>query len=288
MKLQTPVDFPRSRVEVRPEDKTLVLGSCFADAVGSRMAAARFSVTVNPFGTLYNPASIAGALERLSSGRLFSASECVEMGAGAGLVCSFSHHTRFARPTAREFLEVANASLEEASAFWAECNKVLITLGTSFCFVHDGSVVANCLKRPAAEFERKALSPAEVFATLKAIVISAPGREFIFSVSPVRHLGFGAHGNAISKSTLLLAVQALLEDPTVGSRCEYFPAYEIVMDELRDYRFYAEDMVHPSAQTESYIWERFLGFAVPAGCHAAVAQAEKEHRASLHRPNLHK
>ncbi|MBR5700713.1 MAG: GSCFA domain-containing protein, partial [Bacteroidales bacterium] len=136
MKLQTPVSFAPSRIPVTPNDRVLVIGSCFADQVGARMQHAGFDACLNPFGTLYNPLSVAAALSRLCDGRPFTGSECVEMGAGAGLVCSFSHHTSFARETEVEFLSHANDSLEEASAFWQDCNKVLVTLGTIFCWLH--------------------------------------------------------------------------------------------------------------------------------------------------------
>ena len=286
MKLQTPVSFEPSRIPVTPDDRVLVIGSCFADQVGARMQHAGFDACLNPFGTLYNPLSVAAALSRLCDGRPFTGSECVEMGAGAGLVCSFSHHTSFARETEAEFLSHANDALEEASAFWQDCNKVLVTLGTIFCWLHDGAVVANCLKRPAAEFERVEMTLEQVIAVLRGIVLSSPGKEFIFTVSPIRHLSDGAHLNQLSKSTLLLAVDALMRDPVVGQRCEYFPAYEIVMDELRDYRFYAEDMTHPTAQAADYIWERFLDFAVPAEDRPRIAEAERAWKASQHR-SLH-
>ena len=284
MKLQTPVSFPASRIPVTPEDRVMVIGSCFADQIGARMAHAGFQACVNPFGTLYNPISVANALSRLSEGRHFTESECVEMGAGAELICSFSHHTSFARPTEEAFLETANEALEDAAAFWQDCNKVILTLGTVFCYVHDGAVVANCLKRPAAEFEKLEMSLEQVTAFLRSIVISNPGKEFIFTVSPIRHLADGAHLNQLSKSTLLLAVDALQRDSMIGQRCEYFPAYEIVLDELRDYRFYAEDMTHPTAQAAGYIWERFLDFAVPGEYRSRIAEAEKAWRASQHRP----
>ena len=284
MKLQTTVSFPPSRIGIRPDDRILVLGSCFADQVGVRMLQAGFQACVNPFGTLYNPFSLASALSRLCDGRPFTESECVEMGAGADLVCSFSHHTSFARPTQEEFLDHANRSLEEAADFWRDCNKAVLTLGTVFCWLHDGAVAANCLKRPASEFERVEMNLEQVTAVLRGIVLSSPGKEFIFTVSPVRHLGDGAHLNQLSKSTLLLAVDALLRDPAVGQRCEYFPAYEIMMDELRDYRFYAEDMTHPTAQAADYIWERFVEFAVPAEDKARIAAAEKAWKAARHRP----
>jgi hypothetical protein len=138
------------------------------------MVHAGFQACVNPFGTLYNPISVANALSRLSEGRHFTESECVEMGARAGLICSYSHHTSFARTTAEAFLETANEALEDAAAFWQDCNKVLLTLGTIFCYVHDGAVVANCLKRPAAEFEKLEMSLEQVTAVLRSIVINNP------------------------------------------------------------------------------------------------------------------
>ena len=284
MKLQTPVSFAPSRIPVTPDDRVLVIGSCFADQVGSRLQHAGFDACVNPFGTLYNPLSVAASLSRLCDGRPFTESECVEMGAGAGLVCSFSHHTSFARGTAEEFLSHANDALEEAATFWRDCNKVLVTLGTIFCWLHGGAVVANCLKRPAADFERVEMTLEQVIAVLRSIVMSSPGKEFIFTVSPIRHLSDGAHLNQLSKSTLLLAADALMRDPVVGQRCDYFPAYEIVMDELRDYRFYAEDMTHPTGLAADYIWERFLDFAVPAPERSRVAEAEKSWKAAQHRP----
>ena len=186
--------------------------------------------------------------------------------------------------TAEAFLEGANQALEDAALFWQGCNKVLVTLGTIFCWLHDGAVVANCLKRPASEFERAEMTLAQVTAVLRSIVVSSPGKEFIFTVSPVRHLGDGAHLNQLSKSTLLLAVDALTQDPVVGQRCAYFPAYEIMMDELRDYRFYAEDMTHPTAQAVDYIWERFLDFAVSPEDRPRIAEAEKAWRSAQHRP----
>ena len=284
MKLQTSVTFPASRIPLAPDDRVMIVGSCFADQVGAKLLHAGWDACVNPFGTLYNPYSIAAALSRLCDGRPFTESDCVEMGAGAGLICSFSHHTSFARPTAEAFLEGANRALEDAALFWQGCNKVLVTLGTIFCWLHDGAVVANCLKRPASEFERAEMTLAQVTAILRSIVVSSPGKEFIFTVSPVRHLGDGAHLNQLSKSTLLLAVDALTQDPVVSQRCAYFPAYEIMMDELRDYRFYAEDMTHPTAQAVDYIWERFLDFAVSPEDRPRIAEAEKAWRSAQHRP----
>ena len=279
MKLFTRVEPGTSTVEISYNDNVFVLGNCFADSVGMRLLNSGFSVCVNPFGTLYNPLSIAKAIERLDSGRPFSKEECVRMGAGADLVCSFSHHTSFACADEADFLAGANASLQDAALRWKTCNKVIISLGTVWCYFHNGEVVSNCLKRPQAEFERKALSLAQTSAALSGIIESNPGKEFIFTVSPIRHLADGAHANQLSKSTLLLAVQDVL-----GPGREYFPAYEILMDELRDYRFYAEDLSHPSHVAEEYIWENFISFAVPEDQRARIAENLKAWKRTQHRP----
>lgn len=282
MKLQTPVTFQPSRIGISLSDTVVVLGSCFADSIGQRMKDSGFNVCVNPFGTLYNPVSITNAAARLASGVPFSERDCVEMGAGAGLICSFNHHTSFARPDAARFLLSANAALEEASAFWKKAGKVIITLGTAFCYrnIASGEVVANCLKRPAAEFSREMLDVRTVSMLLESMMRRYPDKQFILTVSPIRHIADGAHANQLSKSTLLLAVDSMSKCASV----EYFPAFEIMMDELRDYRFYAEDMLHPTSQSADYIWERFCDFAVPGSERETLKKNIKAWRQSQHRP----
>lgn len=278
IKLSTPVLTAPLPMQLSLDDRIMVLGSCFADSMGSRLAAAGFNVCVNPFGTLYNPVSICNSVARLTSGQPFTAADCVEMGAGAGLVCSWSHHTSFARPTAEEFLQHANDSLAKASEFWKSANKVLITLGTAMVWklVSSGDVVSNCLKRPAAEFSHEMLGVQQVGMLLQMLVANNPDKEFIFTVSPIRHLGDGAHANTLSKATLHLALGRL---PVC-----YFPAYEILLDELRDYRYFAEDLVHPSKLAEDIIWERFVAAAVVPGDRSKIALNEKAARHSAHRP----
>ena len=276
MKLSTPVTLEPAPVSVSYGDRILVLGSCFADEIGCRLSGAGFRSLSNPFGTLYNPVSIGNALARLSSGVPFTEEDVVEMGAGAGKMCSFWHHTSFARDTVEEFLEDANKSLEEAAAFWKECNKVVVTLGTAWAFRRNdtGETVANCLKRPAAEFTRYRLTVAQTAAILNGFVQRNAGKEFIFTVSPIRHLSDGAHGNQLSKSTLLLATEGL----------PYFPAYEIMMDELRDYRWWAEDMVHPTQQAAAYLCDRFMEWALPVREWDLYESRMKDWRRSRHRP----
>lgn len=316
IKLQTPVTDEKCKVGISYRDKILMLGSCFSDSIGKHLADYGFDVMVNPFGTLYNPISILRAIERLSgrmatdpgteasgSYGLFTEEDCVRIGAGDQRWCSFSHHTSFARADKEEFLENANATLQEARDFFASCDKIIITLGTSWCFRHIGTghIVSNCLKHPAAEFVRERLSASEVTEALRQIAdlcgIFSPAvdikpKQIIFTVSPIRHFKDGAHGNQISKSALLLGIDDFLCSLPVDLSmnphysADYFPSYEIVMDELRDYRFYAEDMCHPSSQTVGYIRDRFLSWALPPSEKPLLEENIRAFKASSHRKSL--
>lgn len=289
LKLQTAVDCPKGRIGISYSDSILVIGSCFADSIGQKMSEAGFDVCVNPFGTLYNPVSICNTIRRLESGIPFTESDCEPMGAGAGLFCSFSHHTSFARKTKEEFTANANECLAKAHDFYKRCNKVIVTLGTSWCYKYNetGEIVSNCLKRNASEFTRERL-PLEITTRLLSRLVAREneagdglGRQFIFTVSPIRHMADTAHGNQLSKSLLLLAEDSVCN--AFPHRAEYFPSYEIVLDELRDYRFYAEDMIHPSSQTVNYIWERFTDAMLPDDERQRLAENERLFRRSQHR-----
>lgn len=244
-------------------DKVMLLGSCFADEIGQKMLAEGFNAMINPFGPLYNPASIAASVARLDSGKPFTAEECVPMGAGAGKICSFSHYTKFARETAEKFLENANKSLAQASDFWHSCNKVIITLGTAFVWEHkDFGIVSNCLKRDNKEFKHYRLSVEQCADLLYSILGKHPDKEFIFTVSPIRHMSLGAHENTLSKATLHLAIEQAMskvsgKEQANNPKVSYFPTWEIMMDELRDYSFYAEDKMHPGENAVDIIWEQF-------------------------------
>ena len=313
IRLQTPVTDVKCRVPVSYRDRILMLGSCFSDNVGQKLSDYGFDVCINPFGTLYNPASISQSVERLVSGTHFTEEECVWMGSGAGRICSFWHHTSFARNDIAEFLENANRRLDEACSFFRDCSKIIITLGTAWCFRYTGwkapgsedcaagggctdippagyigRIVSNCLKRDAREFSRERMTLETAYRLLEDIVKMCKAesttdfreKQIIFTVSPIRHLADGAHGNQLSKSTLLMAADMIIEK-TVST--DYFPAYEIMMDELRDYRFYAEDMVHPSLQAVDYISERFLDWALPASERTILEENIRRYRQSRHR-----
>ena len=292
LRLQTPVTDERCRTGISYSDKIMMLGSCFSENIGVQLKNFGFDVCVNPFGVLYNPVSILNSVERMLLNKQFSLEDCVQIGAGDTRFCSFSHHTSFAREDAEAFITEANAALEKAAEDFRKCNKVIITLGTSWCFRHleRDFIVSNCLKRPAAEFRRERLRVQETSAALQRIIdlcadraAEDPGfvsKEFIFTVSPIRHFKDGAHGNQISKSTLLLGIEEVVAN--AENSADYFPAYEIVMDELRDYRFYAEDMCHPSSQAVDYIRERFLTWALPTEEHQKLEENIRRFRQSQH------
>lgn len=257
LKLQTPVSDAACSVGISYSDKIMMIGSCFTDNIGLLLKNYGFDVCINPFGTLYNPASVGKSIKRLLNGEEFTIGDCMEIGAGDTRICSFHHHTSFARNSMEEFLANANMKLSQACGFFKGCNKVIITLGTSWCYRHleKDMIVSNCLKRNPKEFTREFLPAHETAAMIKEIMKMCSDKEFIFTVSPIRHFKDGAHGNQLSKSSLLLGINE--------TGAEYFPSYEIMMDELRDYRFYAEDMCHPSQQAVNYIGERFLAWALP-------------------------
>ena len=234
-------------MKIEKTDKTMVLGSCFATNVGQKLKDAGYDICINPFGTIFNPQSIANSVGRLQSGQHFTLEDCVEMGAGAGKICSFWHHTSFARATAEEFIANANLKLDEAVANWRACDKLIITFGTAQVWRHGGRTVSNCLKRPGYEFTHEMLTLEEIRECIR--IIRGSGKECLFTVSPVRHLGEGPHVNTISKSLLQVAIHE--------EGVDYFPAYEIVLDELRDYRYFNEDKVHPSQEAIDIVFKRF-------------------------------
>ena len=279
MKLQTPVTDDKCKVNISYKDSIMMLGSCLSDNIGSQLANYGFDICINPFGTIYNPESILASVKRIISRKPFTAEDCVEIGAGDSRLCSFSHHTSFARSDVDEFLNNANEKLNAAADFFSRCNKVVLILGTSWCFRHleKDFIVSNCLKRNPKEFRRELLSVERSIEILNEILTLCPDKEFIFMLCPIRHAKDGAHGNQISKASLLIAAESVMNE-----RCDYFPAYEIMMDELRDYRFYAEDMYHPTNQSINYIVERLFNWALPQQEHELLKENIRTYRRGCH------
>ena len=280
MKLQTEISINPLEQTICYGDGLLFLGSCFADEVGSICRGLGFDALVNPFGVLYNPASISQSVERLDSGNPFCHEEVVQV--GEGQYCTFSHNTAFWQSDEQMLLETVNNGLKEAHERFLNAKWVIISLGSSCVFRHKGSrlVVSNCHKLPARQFDREFLSVEQSEDCLAKMLQAHPNKQFIFTVSPLRHLKDGLHENQLSKAALLLSVDQVCKQ---FDNAYYFPAYEILLDELRDYRFYKEDMVHPTEQAVRFIWERFTDFAIdpkekPAMKAAAELKQMLQHR----------
>lgn len=263
----------------------MLLGSCFSDNMANRLHDSGFTVFANPLGTLYNPASIARAMDLMVSGTKAISSEIVEQ---EGLYHSFMAHSSLSGWTAAETVNNINNGLADGLRFVKSAGTVIITLGTAWIFKlkSSGEVVANCHKLPAELFIRQRLSVAETTALLYKLTADirsvAPQANIIFTVSPIRHLADGAHGNTLSKSTLLLAIEEVVE-ASGDNKIAYYPAYELLLDDLRDYRFYAPDMKHPSEQAVDYIYEHFLQSMLDAGDMKAVKEFRAFHALATHK-----
>lgn len=285
MKLTTPVEIKPLEKRLTYKDSILFIGSCFADEMGRRCVDRYFDAMVNPFGVLFNPCSISDCLGLLE-GYGINAEQCSfipeDVIESTGGFCSFHHHGSFCRPTAQEFLENANSELARSSEFYYREGWVVVSLGTAFIYTdkESGMVVSNCHKLPADRFERTMIDADQVYDSLSQYVAARPERQWIFTVSPVRHLADGLHANQMSKATLLMGVQRLVDR---YPNAHYFPAYEIMLDELRDYRFYADDMMHPSAQAADYIFERFMDYALADSERPFLQEAEKVRGMMQHR-----
>ena len=298
MEFFTRVGAPSVPFEIDFATGIVSLGSCFSDEIGARLRDGDFHIEQNPFGTLYNPASIAAALRRLMYDEEIWEKDLVEH---EGLWHSWHHHGSFSRVTKEECLEACNSRLHQAHQALKEARLLMITFGSAWVYEREGQVVANCHKLPQENFVRRMLTVDDIVAMWRPLMEELrtcyPRLHVLFTVSPIRHMGDGMHGNQLSKSTLLLAVDALVDNelpPTKrkkkGVKVEelekpvtaYFPSYEIVLDELRDYRFYDPDMVHPSDLAVDVVWDRFQRVTmVPAVRDQAHFNA-KQHKRERH------
>ena len=281
----TRIEIPDFPFKISYEDRNLFFGSCFAEQTGTKMQEHGWDACVNPFGVLYNPLSVASGCKRLLHPTPFAESDLFEFN---GMFHSFMHHGKFSGQSATDVLANINNSLSVAADCFKKNSRLLITFGTSYIYrlKTDGRTVANCHKLPAAKFDRDLLTVNRIVdewtILLDSIFAIHPSMKVIFTVSPVRHWKDGAHGNQISKSVLLLAEQVLTEK--YAGQVFYFPAYELMMDELRDYRFYADDLLHPSKVAMDYIWERFCDAFMDAETKNDLKEVVSVRRDISHRP----
>lgn len=282
MNFRTEIAIAPLKDRVAYGDGILFLGSCFADEVGSICRGLGFNAMVNPFGELYNPSSMALSLKRLYTGTPFTHEDVIEV--GNGYYCTFSHNTSFWKPSEKELLDTINRELEIAHKHYQKTKWIVISLGTSWVFRSKatGDVVANCHKLPANLFDREFFTIGQSTHCLHELFRENVDKQFIFTVSPLRHLKDGLHENQLSKAALLTAVNEVCAQ---FGNAHYFPAYEILLDELRDYRFYKEDMIHPTDQAVRYIWEKFVDFVINPSEKPAM-QAAMELKQMLHHKPL--
>ena len=273
----------------------LLVGSCFTENIGSKLKQLKFSVLENPNGILFNPVSIAKSVQsyiqnkQYTADNLFYQNECWN---------SWEHHTRFSHPQKEECLRMINQSQQAAHDFLKKANWLLLTVGSAFVYElfgspefipmqsgGDGGVVANCHKVPTDKFNKRLLGIDEIKNVLKDMLTDVfnfnAGIQIIFTISPVRHLRDGFVENNRSKAALIQAIHQLVD---ANERLFYFPAYELVIDDLRDYRFYAEDMVHPNYAATNYVWDKFIDTSVDDNSQALMKEINVINAARNHKP----
>lgn len=275
IKLSTAVDVPSYDFTITPDARGLVVGSCFAASLGERLAGGGGQVEVNPSGVVYNPLSMALAAENYRYGTRFSASDLVERD---GLWHSFSYHGSFSDPDPDRVLGRIN---REAAV--GVMDYIVLTLGTAYVYERGGEVVANCHKFPEREFTRRRITVTETVAALARVRAAYPSAYILLTVSPIRHLRDGLSANSASKATLRLACEEFV---AVDHFSGYFPSYEIVIDELRDYRFYAADMTHPTPLAVDLVFEKFAAAMLSPQTQQMITDGARRAKAAAHRPLL--
>ena len=282
MPLLTPVVLPKQAPRIVPSTRFLLVGSCFATYIGGQLQRSGLQVEVNPFGVVYNPESIALALEAMLDERLPDA--CFFEGRD-NLWHSWLHASEFSAPDEATCRKRVGERFTEACGKLRQADVICFTFGTNRVYEHAGRVVGNCHKEPASQFVERSLTIQEIVerwrTLLDRIRTVNPTAEIIFTVSPYRYAKYGMVENQRAKSTLLLAIEELTREM---ERVHYFPAYEILLDELRDYRFYASDMLHPSEVAVNYIWQRFTSWAFTPEALKFAQEWERTERDLAHRP----
>jgi hypothetical protein len=285
MKLITEVALPEYPFRLDHQTPVLMMGSCFTENIGRQLERYLFPVCINPFGVTYNPLSVKKGLEALIHKEAYGAEDLRQHN---DLWFSFDHYTGFSSPDRDETLSRINRSFTSAKEFLKRAEVLILTWGTSWVYRYreSGQVVNNCHKIPAKEFTRTQLSTREIIAAYETLLPQLfeynSKLKLIHTISPVRHWKDGAHGNQLSKASLLLAGDAL--EKMFPRQYFYFPSYELVMDELRDYRFYAVDMIHTSEQSSLYIWEKFQQVLVSGASLELIRELESFLRLKEHRP----
>lgn len=286
MEFRTTIRIGDNQGWLHHSDSLMMMGSCFSDNIGAKLRAAMMLVDINPFGTIYNPLSIASSLNRLIDNKPIAGMDLFQQN---GVWNSYAFHSRYSMPDKEAALLRMNQRIAKAHEHLRTSQVLVVTLGTALVYRlrATGQVVNNCHKVPQHQFERKLLNVSETVKALSDVCCRLrefnPELRIIFTVSPIRHVADGLETNSLSKATLRVAINevlTILEDPLLT----YFPAYEIVNDDLRDYRFYATDMVHPSEVAIEYIWQMFQASYFDDRSAQAIARCERVSKRLAHRP----
>ncbi|MFL9833329.1 GSCFA domain-containing protein [Chryseobacterium terrae] len=258
MKFRTEVEIKSWPQKIEIEDKIFSIGSCFASEMSDLFQKGQLQTVNNPFGTIFNPFSINNSVKRLHDSEFYHEEELITFN---DEFISLDHHTNFDTRYIHQTLDKINSKIEEGNRFLQEANWVIITYGTSFIYEFEPKkkLVANCHKIPQKFFEKRLLTYQELTDSIYDTIINLQdicpeNVQILFTVSPVRHTKDGMVENQLSKSKLITAIHEVISQ---FENCHYLPIYEILMDDLRDYRFYKEDMIHPNSQAVNYIFEKF-------------------------------
>lgn len=284
MEFRTKVELPIGNEKIHHSDRLMLWGSCFAENIGKLLSENKFTCDINPFGILYNPASIAQAIQILQNKKLYTEADLKE---NKSEWYSLMHHSSFSSPDKEECLSAINQRIIKGSENLAQADWLIFTWGTArvYEWKATGEIVGNCHKLPEKLFTRRLMEVNEIVSAytqlLTKLQLQNPQLHVLFTVSPIRHAKDGMHGNQLNKATLLLAIEKLCHALPF---CFYFPSYEIMMDELRDYRFYADDMLHPSTLAINYIWQCFKDSFFDLGTIQFMKQWDEVKKALAHRP----
>lgn len=281
---RTEVNIAKGTLNLIPGEGIMLIGSCFAENIGRKFAEARFSPCTNPFGVLYNPLSVADALTSILTKRSFGPSDLVFDGQ---LWHSYFHHGSFSDCSKETALQRINRQVELSHNKLLNSKYLFVTFGTAWVYQEktNGTIVANCHKLPDSRFNRFRLNINEVTERWNSLLAELknanPNLQVIFTVSPVRHWKDTAHGNQLSKAVLLLAIEEVCRH---NGFAKYFPAFELVLDDLRDYRFYADDMLHPNSQAIEYIWEKLQEYCMGPESKEFIKKTSEVTNGLNHRP----
>ena len=285
MEFRTTVKTGENRGWLHHSDSVVLLGSCFSDNMGGKLHGALIKAMVNPMGTLYNPMSIARGVQRLIADEPVAGQDLFMQG---GVWNSYDFHSRHSMPDKQATIDHMSQRIHQGHEALRQAQLLTVTLGSAIIYrlKTTGDIVANCHKVPQHEFERKMATTEEMAQVLDEMLTALhafnPDLRIILTVSPIRHIADGLDINSLSKASLRVAIHKAMTRHL--DYCDYFPAYEIMMDDLRDYRFYTNDMVHPSDVAVEYIWQAFQATYLDDRSALAVARCERIHKRLQHRP----